>query len=109
MIKQAQEMGDKLKDITEQLKHQRVTASSGGGMVTVEANGLGEILSVRIEQQLFDDNDREMVEDLVPAAVNQAVAKAKQLHTESVKSLTDGMNLPGLDTALSQFTQGGNP
>ena len=71
------------------------TGSSGGGMVEVEANGVGEVLSVRIDPALFARGDREMIEDLLPAAINQTLDKVKQLHNEAMQSVTGGMDLPG--------------
>lgn len=106
MLKQAQEMGSKMKGLNEELKGRRVTGSSGGGMVEVEANGIGEILSVRIDPVLFEQKDAEMIEDLIPAAVNQAVAKTKQLHADAMGAMTSGLNLPGLDEALAGMTGG---
>lgn len=100
MVKQAQQMGSKLQEINEQLKAQRVSGAAGGGMIEVEANGIGEILRVRIESQLIEKQDRELIEDLLPAAINQALTKAKQLHAEALRGITGGMNLPGLDEAL---------
>ncbi len=104
MIRQASQMGSKMKDVNEKLKSERVTGSAGGGMVEVEANGHGEILRVKIEPELVERGDREMIEDLLPAAVNQATAKAKQLHVEA---MTDGMDMPGLNEALEQMAGGG--
>lgn len=103
MLRQANQMGSKMKEVNEKLKNERVTASTGGGMVEVEANGLGEILKVSIEPSLVEKGEREMIEDLLPAAINQAVTKANQLRMES---MTEGMDLPGLDEALSQFAGG---
>lgn len=108
LVKQAQQMGGKLKEITEELKTKRVEGSAGGGLVTVEVNGLGELLACRIDPSLFASGDREMVEDLVPAAVNQAVERSKKLHAEAMSSVTAGMNLPGLGDMLAQLS-GGEP
>ena len=108
MMKQAQQMGSMMQGMGERLKSQHVVGSAGGGMVEVEANGAGELLRVTIEQALFDRGDREMIENLLPAAVNQALEKAKQLHADAVKDMTGGMNVPGLDEALKQITGGGN-
>jgi DNA-binding YbaB/EbfC family protein len=105
MMRQAQQIGGKMEEISAQLKTRRVTGSSGGGMVEVEANGLGEVLKIRIEPSL---TDLEMIEDLLPAAINQASAKAKTLHMELMQSLTGGMDLPGLNDMISQLG-GGNP
>lgn len=103
MIRQAQQMGGKMEEISAQLKSRRVQGAAGGGMVEVEANGLGEVLRVRIEPTL---TDREMIEDLLPAAVNQASAKAKQLHVEMMQSLAGGIDLPGLSDMISQLGGG---
>lgn len=101
IVKQAQQMGGKMQEVSAQLKAKQVTGSAGGGLVEVEANGLGEVLKVRIDETL---QDREMLEDLLPAAINQASEKAKQLHVEMMQSLTDGFDMPGLNDAITQIT-----
>lgn len=104
LMRQAQQMGSKMKDINEKLKQQRATGSAGGGMVEVEVNGLGEMLKLKIDPMLVDKGDREMIEDLVPAAVNQAQAKAKELHMQAMQSMTDGLDVPGLSDAIAEMT-----
>ena len=104
LMKQAQQMGGKMQDIQQKLKTERVVGTAGGGMVEVEANGLGEILRLKIDPALVEKGELEMIEDLVPAAVNQASARAKQLHAQAMQSLTEGMDLPGLDGALAKLT-----
>ena len=101
LMKQAQEMGGKMKQITEELKAKRVVGSAGGGMVEVEANGLGEVQAVRIDSALIEKQDRELLEDLLPAAINAAQEKAKTLHAEQMQTLTGGINLPGMNELLS--------
>lgn len=108
LMRQAQQMGGKIQALNEKLKNERATASTGAGMVEVEVNGLGEVLRVKIDPSLVDRGDREMIEDLLPAAVNQAVAKSKQLHADAMRSMTEGLNVPGLDEAISQITGGGD-
>lgn len=108
LMRQAQQMGGKLQELNERLKNERVTASTGAGMVEVEVNGLGEVLRVKIDQSLVDKGDREMIEDLLPAAVNQAVVKSKELHADAMRSMTEDMNMPGLGEAISQITGGGD-
>ena len=103
IMKQAQEMGGKMQQITAELKTKRVVGSSGAGMVEVEANGLGEALTVRIDPSLIEKQDRELLEDLLPSAFNAAQAKAKQLHAEQMQQLTGGLNIPGLGDALDQL------
>jgi DNA-binding YbaB/EbfC family protein len=109
MLKQAQQMGTRLQTLQEELKSKRVTGSAGGGMVEVEANGAGEILSIRISPELFGKGDREMVEDLLPGAVNQALQKGKQLHAEAMQQMTGGLELPGLQDALSGLSGDNEP
>ena len=106
LMKQAQEMGGKMQEMQEQLKQQRVIGTAGAGLVEVEMNGHGEVLRLKIDPTLVAKADGEMIEDLVPAAVNQASAKAKALHAEGMKAMTGGMDLPGLDDALEPLTGG---
>jgi DNA-binding YbaB/EbfC family protein len=104
LMKSAQEMGSKLQALNEELKSKRATGAAGGGLVEVEVNGAGEVLAVRIDPTLVEKQDREMIEDLLPAAFNAAIEKANRLRAEGMQSITGGMQLPGLDDALSQFT-----
>lgn len=91
--------------ITEAMKNHRVTGLSGGGMVEIEVNGLMEVLRCRIDPQLLAQGDRELLEDLVTVAINQALAKGKQMHAETMKDLTGGIPLPSsLQEALEKFT-----
>lgn len=106
LLKQAQELGGKMQAVQEELKAKRATGSAGGGLVEVEVNGLGEALAVRIDPSLVEKRDREMIEDLLPAAFNAAQQKAKQLHVEAMQSVSGDLQLPGLQEAFSQFTNG---
>ena len=110
MMKQAQEMGAKMEGLQAELKQKRVTGAAGGGLVSVEADGSGQVLAVRIDPSLLGGDgkqpDQEMIEDLLPAAFNDAAARAKQLHAEAMQELTGGMNLPGMDEAMAKFTGG---
>lgn len=103
LLKSAGELRQKMEGIADQLRAERVTGSAGGGMIEVTANGLGEILQVKIEPALTDRGEREMIEDLLPAAINQAQARAKELHLQSTRAAAEGLSLPGLDEALSKF------
>lgn len=102
--KSAQEMTGKVQALQEQLRAARVTGSAGGGMVEIEANGLGEVLRVRLDAGLLAAGDREMLEDLLPAAFNQVQAKARDMCRSSMQELTAGLNLPGLSEALAHIT-----
>ena len=97
LVRQAKEMGGRMQEMNAQLKAKRVTGTAGGGMVQVEANGLGEVLRMEIDPQLIERQERDMIEDLVPAAVNQALRNAREAHAELMKSMTDGLNVPGVD------------
>lgn len=107
LLKQAQQMGSKMQQVTEDLKKQRAQGSAGAGLVSVEVNGVGEVLSCQIDPSLITAGDREMVEDLLPAAINAALVKSKQLHAEAMKSMADGLDMPGLNSMLSQLSGGG--
>lgn len=104
MMGQMKEMGSKMGELTEELRSKRVTGASGGGMVEVEMNGANEVIDIRIDDVVMAD--KEMLLDLLPSAINQAIVKAKELHMESMKSLAGGMDLPGLDEAMAQITGG---
>ncbi len=105
LIKQAQSMGTQMPEKTEELKSKRVIGSAGGGMVTVHADGLGTVLSIAVDDVLKEKNDIEMVQDLLPAAINDAMTKAKALHVEMMQEFTGGMQMPaGFDDMLKQMT-----
>lgn len=97
ILAQAQSFGKRLSEIKEELAQESVQASSGGGMVVAEANGQGRIQKVRIEPKLLKMDDIEMLEDLVTAAVNQAISKAKELAASKMQKLTGGLPIPGLN------------
>lgn len=105
IMRQAQQMGGRMEQLKEDLKGRRAQGLAGGGMVVIETNGLGEVLRCQIDPSIA--GDRELIEDLVPAAINAALAKSKELHAEAMKSLTAGLDLPGLDSMLSQLSGDG--
>ena len=108
LMKQAQNIGGKLQNVNEELKSRRAIGASGGGLVELEVNGLGEVLRCGIDPSLLEKGDREMLEDLVAAAANDAASKAKLLHMEAMKGLAGGIELPpGLDDAFAKLTGGG--
>jgi len=104
LLKNAQQLGSQMGQLSEMMKNRRVTGSAGGGMVEIEVNGLMEVLRCRIDPQLLVGGDREMLEDLLVAAVNQAIAKGKQMHADAVRDLTGGIPLPGLQEALEKLS-----
>lgn len=94
LMKQAQDMQTQLAKAQEGLADERVEASSGGGMVTVTANGNGDVLSLKIDPEGVDADDIEMLEDMVLAAVNEAHRMAGDLAQQKMGSVTGGMGLP---------------
>ncbi len=95
LMKQMQKVQKKIEEIQKELEEKRVEGSSGGGMVTVVANGKQEILEIKIDREVVNPDDVEMLEDLIVAAVNQAREKAQQLQMEDMAKLTGGLKIPG--------------
>jgi DNA-binding YbaB/EbfC family protein len=96
LMKQAQQIQSKMAKLQEELGDRTVEASSGGGMVTVVANGRQEVLSINIDQEVIDPDDSEMLQDLIMAAVNDALVRARDMMNEEMGNLTKGMNIPGI-------------
>ncbi len=96
IMKQAQKFQTKMAKMQEELSDRTVEASAGGGMVTVVANGGQDVLSIRIDPEVVDPDDVEMLQDLIMAAVNDALNKAKAMMNEEMGQLTKGMNIPGM-------------
>ena len=96
LMKQAQKMQQEMGKIQEESKKKTVEASAGGGMVVVVANGAQEIISIKIEKDVVDPEDIEMLQDLVTAAVNEALRMAQQMVNDDMGKLTGGMNIPGM-------------
>ena len=102
--KQASEFKGQLEKLGAELKNRRTTGASGGGMVEIEINGALEVLHCKIDPQLVAGGDRELLEDLIVAALNQAVSKGKQLHADALKEITGGLQLPGVREALEKIS-----
>ncbi|BBU37727.1 hypothetical protein APP_00190 [Aeribacillus pallidus] len=96
MMKQMQKMQKEMQKAQEELAEKKVEGTAGGGMVTVVANGHKEILEVKINEDVVDPEDIEMLQDLVLAATNDALRKVDELTSETMGRFTKGMNLPGL-------------
>jgi DNA-binding YbaB/EbfC family protein len=94
ILKQAQQFQAKLAKLQEELGDKTVVATSGGGMVAVVANGRQEIVSINIDPEVIDPRDKEMLQDLIMAAVNDALSRAKSMMNEEMGKLTQGLNLP---------------
>ncbi len=96
MMKQAQKLQTKMMRLQEEMADKTVESASGGGMVKVVANGRQQIVSVSIEKEVVDPDDVDMLQDLVLAAVNDALAKSQEMVTAEMSKLTGGMNIPGI-------------
>nr|WP_321532739.1 YbaB/EbfC family nucleoid-associated protein [uncultured Desulfuromonas sp.] len=96
MMKQAQQMQQKMARIQEEVAKQEIEASAGGGMVTVVVNGKQEILSIKIDPNVVDPQDVDMLQDLILVATNEAVRKSQDIMQQEMSKLTGGMNIPGL-------------
>ena len=96
ILKQAQALQSKLTELQAEAERKTVEASSGGGMVTAVVNGKLQVLSIRIDPQVLSAEDREMLQDLVTAAVNEAIRKAQQVMAEAMSRVTGGLKIPGI-------------
>ena len=101
IMQQAQQMQQKMADIQEQLKTKTATGTAGGGMITVTANGKNEILSIVIEKEIISVEEKEMLQDLITAATNDALRKVSDLSKAEMSKLTGGMNIPGVSNLFS--------
>lgn len=96
LMKQAQAMQERMTKIQEEAAGKQVSGSAGGGIVTVTITGGMQVVSVRIDPEVVKSGDVEMLQDLTLAATNEAIRKAREMMAEELKSLTGGLNLPGL-------------
>lgn len=96
MMKQVQKMQQNMIKLQEELKSRTVQSTAGGGMVKVVANGNNEILSIEINPGAVDPEDVEMLQDMVLAAVNEALKQAQEMVSQEMNKLTGGLNIPGL-------------
>lgn len=96
MMKQVQKMQKQMTDMQAELNEREFEAAAGGGAVTVKANGKKEVVSISIDKDVVDADDVEMLEDLVLAAVNEALRGAEDMVSKEMGKITGGMNIPGL-------------
>ncbi len=96
LLKQAQQMQKEMGRVQEGLKDRIVEGTAGGGMVTVHVNGNMDVLAIKINPEAIDPDDKEMLEDLILAAVKQGVEKARELGKSELGKLTGGLSLPGM-------------
>ena len=96
MMKQAQKLQARMLKMQEELAARTVEAAVGGGMITVVANGKQQVVSIRIEKEVVNPEDVEMLQDLILAAVNDALRKSQEMVASEMSKLTGGLNIPGL-------------
>ena len=96
ILKQAKSLQENMQRMQEELASKTVETTAGGGMIKVVANGSQQIVSIKIEKEVVDPEDVEMLEDLVLAAVNDALAKSQEMVSSEMSKLTGGMKIPGL-------------
>ncbi len=96
MIRQAQKMQKEMARIQEELKKRVVEGSSGGGMVTAQVNGGMELVALKIDPQVLSPSEKEVLEEMIVAAVNAATTEAQKMVQQAMGKVTGGMNLPGM-------------
>ncbi|KXG76694.1 Nucleoid-associated protein [Fervidicola ferrireducens] len=96
LMKQVQKMQEEMAKLQEELKERTVEATAGGGAVRAVANGKKELVEIKIQPEAVDPEDVEMLEDLILAAVNEALQKAEEMVASEMEKLTGGLNIPGL-------------
>ena len=96
IMKQAQQMQRRMAELQEELENKQVEASAGGGMVTAVVSGKQQLLDLKIEPAVVDPEDVEMLQDLITAAVNEAIKQSQQMAQEEMAKVTGGLNITGL-------------
>ena len=96
IMKEAQRLQQQMEAMQEEVAKKKVEATAGGGMVTVAANGKQEIVSIKIDPEVINKDDAQMLEDLVLAACNEALRKSRELVQQELGKLTGGLKIPGL-------------
>jgi hypothetical protein len=95
-MKQAKKMQERMANLQKELEMKTVEAQAGGGMVRVVVNGKYEIVSLKIEKEVVNPEDIEMLQDLIAAAVNEGIRKAQEMSSSEMAKITGGLNIPGL-------------
>jgi len=103
LMRQAQKLQEEMAKAQEEAKKKTVEATAGGGMVTVVANGAGQIVSIKIEKDVVDPEDIDMLQDLILAASNEALRRAQELVSDEMSKLTGGLQIPGMGNLGNMF------
>jgi len=102
-MRQAQKLQEEMMKAQEEAKQKTVEATAGGGMVTVVASGAGNLISIKIEKDVVNPEDVEMLQDLILAASNEAIRRAQEMVSSEMSKLTGGLNLPGMGDLGGMF------
>lgn len=95
LLKEMQKIQKKLEETQKELEEKTVTVQVGGGMVSVTANGKQEIISIEIEKEIINPEEKEMLQDLIVAGINEALKRAREMVEEELSKITGGLKLPG--------------
>ncbi len=96
LVRQAQQMQSKITRVQEEIGNKTIEASTGGGVVTAKVNGKQELLEIRIDPQVVDPEDVEILQEMILGAVNQAMEEAGKMMNTEIEKITGGLNIPGL-------------
>ena len=96
LMKMAQKAQSQIMKLQEELAEKQTEAGAGGGMVTATVNGKQQLLAIKIEKQVLEAGDVEMLQDLIVAAVNEALRKSQEMMTQELNKITGGLNIPGM-------------
>lgn len=96
LLKQAQQMQQKISTLQKELEARELETSTGGGMIKIKINGKQEILDIQLEKEALEDNDVEMLQELMKTAVNQAIKESQDMVSTAMSKVTGGINIPGM-------------
>jgi nucleoid-associated protein EbfC len=96
IMKQAKKMQEKIGQLQQELETKTIEAQAGGGMVRVVVNGKFEVVSLKIEKEVVNPEDLEMLQDLIAAAVNEGIRRAQEMTSQEMAKITGGLNIPGM-------------
>ncbi len=101
LLRHSGSIAQRIQEVREQLAAETVKGAAGADMIHVEVNGLGEVLRLRIADELYARDDHELLEELIVVAMNDALTKVRKLHIDKLREATGGIEIPGLDDAIS--------
>ncbi|MBM4005263.1 MAG: YbaB/EbfC family nucleoid-associated protein [Planctomycetes bacterium] len=106
LIRQLDTFGGRYKETMDRLRGERFAGTSGGTLVEVQVNGIGEVLQVRIDPRLIERKEQEMIQDLLPAAINQALEKGRQAQMQAMQEITGSLDVPGISKLMDSMLGG---